>query len=155
MKTKTIILFIVLMGIFISISQSSLSQECRFGIFSIPVKTESTDKQIKTFPIAYPQQNENAKITVRTPSAMVLEDIKKTEIQDKNIVLHFTYNGAKKWAQFTKEQTGKQIAFVVNDRIYSTPLVNAEIKTGMAMITGLKDEQEAQKIILYLINQDK
>jgi preprotein translocase subunit SecD len=48
-----------------------------------------------------------------------------------------------------------QLACVVNDTIYSTPLIKAEIKIGMAMITGLKNEQEAQRLIPYLNNADK
>ncbi len=143
----------ILLGIFISLSQLTIAQECKFGIFSIPEKIESADKQIKTFPLAYPQLNENEETTVKTPAAIDLDDIKKTEIQDKNIILHFTYKGAKKWVQFTKDETGNQIAFVVNNKIYSIPKVNAQIKIGMAMISGLKDKQEAMEVNKFLIKE--
>jgi len=54
--------------------------------------------------------------------------------------------GAKKWADFTKQNIGKTIAFTIDNQVYSMPIINGEIKQGIAMITGLNSESIAKNI---------
>lgn len=44
--------------------------------------------------------------------------------------------GTKIWARMTRENVGKYIAIVLDDRVYSAPRVNEEIKGGSSSITG-------------------
>jgi SecD/SecF fusion protein len=44
--------------------------------------------------------------------------------------------GAKIWARITKENVGKQIAIVVNQKVFSCPVVNSEIVGGNSEISG-------------------
>ena len=44
--------------------------------------------------------------------------------------------GAKVWARLTRENVGKQIAVVLDNYVYSNPVVQAEIKGGRSSITG-------------------
>lgn len=44
--------------------------------------------------------------------------------------------GAKIWARLTADNIGKSIAIVLDDRVYSYPRVNQEIKGGRSSITG-------------------
>ena len=51
--------------------------------------------------------------------------------------------GASIWARLTKDNIGKQIAIVLDDRVYSYPNVNSEITGGNSEITGGFDVEEA------------
>ena len=54
--------------------------------------------------------------------------------------------GAKKWARLTKENIGRQIAIVLDNYVYSFPVVQTEIKGGRSSITGNFTVQEAQDL---------
>lgn len=45
-------------------------------------------------------------------------------------------DGARRWAQLTKQNIGKSIAIVLDDFVYSAPNVNQEITGGRSQITG-------------------
>lgn len=85
-------------------------------------------------------------IAVKQPAGMSNADIQSTKARKQNVEIRFTVKGAVKWAEMTKKNTGKQLAFVINNQVYSMPLVNAEINEGIAMITGLSDEALAKSI---------
>lgn len=54
--------------------------------------------------------------------------------------------GSKTWARLTKENIGKQIAVVVDNYVYSCPVVNQEINGGRSQITGNFTIAEAQDL---------
>ena len=137
---------ILLLVLMILISGGIFAQECTFGIFALAGQPSGEKQTTRSFPTAYPDLMQQDSILVLLPSAVILDDLKKTEVQNNNIVLHFSYQGAKKWAEFTAAQTGKAMAMVVNGKVYSMPRIMAPIKNGMAMITGLKDEAEAREL---------
>lgn len=45
-------------------------------------------------------------------------------------------DGAREWARITKENIGKQIAIVLDNYVYSYPVVNQEIRGGSSSISG-------------------
>jgi len=73
-------------------------------------------------------------------------DINTTECKGNNVQIHFNMKGAKKWADFTKNNIGKMVAFTIDDLIYTLPKIMAEIKTGEALINGLGNETNAKNI---------
>ncbi len=54
--------------------------------------------------------------------------------------------GATKWARITKENVGKQIAIVLDNYVYSYPVVNGEIKGGSSSISGNFTVTEAKDL---------
>lgn len=54
--------------------------------------------------------------------------------------------GATKWARITKENIGKQIAIVLDNYVYSYPVVNSEIKGGSSSISGNFTVSEAKDL---------
>jgi len=54
--------------------------------------------------------------------------------------------GAKVWARLTKENTGKCIAIVLDNVVYSAPRVNGEIAGGSSEITGNFTPEEAKDL---------
>ena len=45
-------------------------------------------------------------------------------------------DGARRWAQLTKQNIGRSIAIVLDNYVYSAPNVNTEITDGRSQITG-------------------
>jgi len=54
--------------------------------------------------------------------------------------------GAKIWAKLTKQNIGRQIAIVLDNYVYSAPVVQAEIRGGRSSITGNFTVEEAQDL---------
>lgn len=63
-------------------------------------------------------------------------------------VVSMTMNaeGAKTWAQLTRENIGKCIAIVLDDQVYSFPVVNGEIAGGNSQISGDFTPEEAKDL---------
>lgn len=62
-----------------------------------------------------------------------------------NAEVHFSMNreGAKRWANLTRENVGKQIAIVLDGFVVSSPNVEGEITGGSSTITGNFTQNEA------------
>lgn len=93
-----------------------------------------------------PEKNYYAVVAVKNQPAVTGSDIKKTKAVNNAVEIYFTQKGAVKWAEFTRNNTGRMIAFVINDRIYTLTTVMAEIRNGMALMNGLENEETAAKI---------
>ena len=103
-------------------------------------------KIVKTF---YPVDKDGkyfALVAVKRSSVIDISDIHNTECKGKNVQIHFNMKGARKWAELTKNNIGKMVAFTIDDLIYTMPLVNGEIRTGEALINGLENETVAKSI---------
>lgn len=73
-------------------------------------------------------------------------DLRITKPNGNHVDIEFNLKGAKKWADMTKNNVGNTIAFVIDNQIYSMPLVNSEINRGIAMIYGLESESIAEEL---------
>jgi len=83
---------------------------------------------------------------IRPNTVISMSSIKKTKATRNNVEIYFNLEGAKKWADFTKQNIGKTIAFTIDNQVYAIPIINGEIKHGIAMITGLNNESIAKNI---------
>ncbi len=63
-----------------------------------------------------------------------------------NVSMSMNGEGASKWAMITKENIGKQIAIVLDNYVYSFPVVNTEIKGGSSSISGHFTQEEASDL---------
>jgi preprotein translocase subunit SecD len=73
-------------------------------------------------------------------------DINNTKSNRNNVEIYFNMKGSNKWADLTKHSIGKTLAFIIDDMIYSMPLINAEIRNGVALINELENETTANNI---------
>jgi preprotein translocase subunit SecD len=87
-----------------------------------------------------------AVIAIKSNPTMTNQDIQNTKASGKNVEIHFNLSGARKWAEMTKKNVGNMVAFTIDNQVYAMPLVNAEIKIGLAVISGLDNEAMAEKI---------
>ncbi|AIS52313.1 protein translocase subunit SecD [Thermoanaerobacter kivui] len=70
----------------------------------------------------------------------------QTGVQQPEVTLVLDAEGTKKFAEATQKFLGQPIAILLDDKVISAPKVNDVITTGNAVITGLKDFQEASEL---------
>ena len=63
-------------------------------------------------------------------------------------------DGSRRWAQLTKNNIGKAVAIVLDDRVYSAPTVQTEISGGSSQITG-NFTQKQTKDLANVLNSGK
>ncbi len=66
------------------------------------------------------------------------------------VELSFKPEGAQKFADVTRQNVGKRLAIVLDDKVYTAPNINQAITGGNAIITGLSGLEEASDIALVL-----
>lgn len=64
--------------------------------------------------------------------------------------MEFTPEGAKKFEEVTRANVGRQLAVVLDDKVYTAPIIRQAIAGGRAVIEGLSGVQEASDIALVL-----
>ena len=108
--------------------------------------SEKNIKLVKTIYLTDKEQKYYAIVGIRPNTVMNIASIKKTKANGSTVEIYFNSKGAKEWADFTKQNIGKTIAFLIDNQIYCMPVINGEIKHGIAMITGLNNETIAKNI---------
>jgi len=78
----------------------------------------------------------------------VITNARQDNDYNQQIVVSMDMNaeGAKKWKQLTRENLQKSVAIVLDNRVYSAPVVQAEIGGGSSQITGNFSVTEAQDL---------
>ncbi|WP_057936831.1 protein translocase subunit SecDF [Algoriphagus resistens] len=62
------------------------------------------------------------------------------------VSMQMNAEGARKWRKLTAENIGRRIAVVLDDYVYTAPVVNGEIPSGQSEISGNFTLQEAQDL---------
>jgi SecD/SecF fusion protein len=62
------------------------------------------------------------------------------------VSMRMNSEGAKKWARLTKENIGRCVAIVLDDQVYSAPVVQSEIPSGQSNISGHFTQEEAKDL---------
>lgn len=68
------------------------------------------------------------------------------------ITMNMNAEGARGWAYMTEANVGKQIAIVIDNRVYSYPRVNEAITGGISQITGYFSKKEAEDLVNILLS---
>jgi SecD/SecF fusion protein len=78
----------------------------------------------------------------------VVTDARQTLDQTSRPAVSMQMNaeGARKWRKLTNENIGRRIAVVLDDYVYTAPVVNGEIPTGQSEISGNFSLLEAQDL---------
>ncbi|WP_425636926.1 protein translocase subunit SecDF [Algoriphagus yeomjeoni] len=78
----------------------------------------------------------------------VVTDARQTLDQTSRpaVSMQMNADGARKWRKLTAENIGRRIAVVLDDYVYTAPVVNGEIPSGQSEIAGNFSLQEAQDL---------
>lgn len=89
-----------------------------------------------------------AVFAVKPTSVIDNSFIKKVVANEKEVLITFNEEGASIWAAYTKKSIGEDVAFLLDNKVCYKTRIEGEISEGMAKITGLKSNEEAQ-ILAY------
>ncbi|WP_162146698.1 protein translocase subunit SecD [Chitinivibrio alkaliphilus] len=70
------------------------------------------------------------------------------------VSLQFNPRGAREFGRVTGRNTGRQLAIVLDNTVYSAPNINERIPSGRASITGNFSREEAQQLAIVLESGD-
>ena len=73
-----------------------------------------------------------------------------TRFNDPYVAIDFNSLGAKRFDQITAANVGKRMAIVLDDTVYSAPVIRERISGGSAQISGSFTEQEATDLAIVL-----
>lgn len=65
---------------------------------------------------------------------------------EQQVSMAMNAEGAKSWARLTKENIGKSVAIILDEMVYSAPVVNQEITGGRSQISGNFTPEEAKDL---------
>jgi len=72
------------------------------------------------------------------------------QFNEPYVALTFNSLGGQQFYQITKEQLGKRLAIVLDNNVYSAPVIREEIPGGRAQITGRFTTDEARDLAIAL-----
>ena len=86
---------------------------------------------------------------IKTPKAIV-SDIGSTNAGQWVVNLDMTKEGRKKWSKFTGANIDRQVAIILDNKVFMAPVVRDKISSGSTQISGFEDMQEAKDIASIL-----
>ncbi len=114
-------------------------------VYQIDLSKENF-KLAKTFYTVDNEQKYYGIVALKSIPGIDNSDIKRTKCNGNKVEIYFNSKGADKWAELTRKNIGNSVAFIIENQIYSIPLVNGEIKNGIALINGLENEEIAKNL---------
>ncbi len=66
--------------------------------------------------------------------------------QQPSVIVQMNTEGTRRWKKITAQSIGQQIAIVLDDQVYSAPVVQTEIPNGRSSISGNFTVEEAQDL---------
>jgi preprotein translocase subunit SecD len=102
------------------------------------------------------EKGERPRILVKRRASLTGQNLKdaRPNIGSQNnrmsVSLSFDAVGARKFERVTDENVGKQLAIVLDDVVYSAPVIKERIAGGNAVITGSFTDEEATRLARVL-----
>lgn len=108
-----------------------------------PTKAEDGSEVLELYAIKKSRGSDQAPL-----EGDVVTDARQTLDQSSRPAVSMQMNaeGARKWRQLTSENIGRRIAVVLDDYVYTAPVVNGEIPSGQSEISGNFSLVEAQDL---------
>ena len=82
---------------------------------------------------------------IKTPKAVV-SDIGSSNAGQWVVNLDMTKEGRKRWSKFTGSNIDRQVAIILDNKVFMAPVVRDKISSGNTQISGFADMQEAKDI---------
>ena len=86
---------------------------------------------------------------IKTPKA-VISDIGSTNAGQWVVNLDMNKDGRKKWSKFTGGNINRQVAIMLDGKIFMAPYIRDKITTGSTQISGFENMEEAKDIASVL-----
>jgi len=108
-----------------------------------PTKSEDGVEVLELYAIKLKKGSDQAPLEgdVVTDARQVLDQTSQPAVS-----MQMNADGARKWRKLTSESVGRRIAVVLDDYVYTAPVVNGEIPNGQSEISGNFTLLEAQDL---------
>ena len=124
------------------------------SVFQFRLVLNAPSAKADTMTIVRPGADAQADETLYVQKKVLLDqtDLKSASVITNQpagklrIDITFTDAGAKRFAKVTHQNIGKQLAIIIDGRLYSAPTIKSEIRDGKAQITGNFSVQEANDL---------
>ncbi|TVP46030.1 MAG: protein translocase subunit SecDF [Mongoliibacter sp.] len=122
--------------------KSLLPRNVKF-LWSVKPMVEGNLELLELFGIRYNRASDQAPL-----EGDVVTDARQTLDQTSRPAVSMQMNaeGARRWRKLTSESIGKRIAVVLDDFVYTAPVVQSEIPSGQSEITGNFSIEEAKDL---------
>ncbi|MEK6482200.1 protein translocase subunit SecDF [Catalinimonas sp. 4WD22] len=82
----------------------------------------------------------------RLDGEVIINASQSLEQGKPSVEMQMNVEGSRKWQKMTMENIGRRIAIVLDDQVYSAPVVQSEIPNGFSSISGNFSIEEAQDL---------
>ena len=90
------------------------------------------------------------KKTLMTGEVLKNAQVRFDNFNQPYVALEFDPRGAKMFDRITAKNVKKRLAIILDDNVYSAPVIQERISGGSAQITGSFDENEARDLVIVL-----
>ncbi|MCY4419216.1 MAG: protein translocase subunit SecDF [Cytophagales bacterium] len=110
---------------------------------ALPTQSSSDLSLLELYPIHAPRGLHKPPL-----GGEVIRDARQAldEFARPSVSMQMNSKGARAWRNLTRDNIGKQIAVVLDDRVYSAPVVQSEIPNGSSQISGNFSIEEAKDL---------
>lgn len=124
--------------------RSALPSDLRFYYGAKPVKNKAGESLLEVFAIKTIAGSDKPKLSGESVIQAGQDvDQRNGEVQ---VTMGMDNKGAKAWEKLTGDNTGRAVAIVLDNYVYSAPRVNQAIAGGNSVISGSFTIQEAQDL---------
>ncbi len=122
--------------------KSLLPRNVKF-LWAVKPQRVDNNELLELYGIRYSRASDQAQL-----EGDVITDARQTLDQTSRpaVSMQMNADGARKWRKLTSESIGKRIAVVLDDYVYTAPVVQSEIPSGQSEITGNFNMEEAKDL---------
>ncbi len=131
--------------------QAVLANNVKVAYSAKPMDLDANGKEVANsdqYYVYFLKKDRDGNAALASGDDNIIEDARENTNQTGQIevVMQMTNTAATRWAQVTGANVGKYIAIVLDNRVYSAPVVNQKITGGNSQISGNFDIREAQDL---------
>ncbi|MCL9980547.1 MAG: protein translocase subunit SecD [Bacteroidia bacterium] len=131
--------------------QTVLANNVKIAYSAKPMDVDANGKEVANsdeYYVYFLKKDRDGNAALASGDENIIEDARENTNQTGQIevVMQMTPAAATRWAQVTGANVGKYIAIVLDNRVYSAPVVNQKITGGNSQISGNFDIREAQDL---------
>ena len=127
----------------------ALPEDCQ--VMLAQFKTDVPEEEGEIYAVYLVKMSESQSLCNPTLDDIYVSD--ETFARHAVIDLKFSEKDAKQWAEMTRQNIGKPVAIVMDNRALCVPRVNMEIENGAASITAAFTREEASAIVDKIIGR--
>lgn len=131
--------------------QNILGPSVKVAYSAKPTEFDANGKEVANssdYLVYFLRKDREGNAALASDDENIIEDARENtnQVGQIEVTMQMTPAAASRWAQVTGSNVGNYIAIVLDNRVYSAPVVNQKISGGNSQISGNFDIREAQDL---------